>query len=543
MRAPLGPGRPLRGDRVHRYVTAWCPHCHAENPSLAAARRLSGALVEEGGRLWLQRGCPSHGLVRTLYDEQPHIVRYLERWQAPTKSHVPDDPANFRPLPDAYAYGLPPTQTQHTCILLTDVIEHCNLRCPTCFTASGPTLKGVASVDDILANVDARLAREGDRLDVLMLSGGEPTLHPQFADLLDALVTRPIVRIMVNTNGLLIAHDDAVLAALREHRTRVEVYLQYDGPDAGASVALRGGDLTRHKDAAIAQLSDAGVFTTLVMTITKGVNDNEIGATVLRALNTPFVGGVALQPVFGSGRNPGLDPDDRITHGGVLDRLGPQTGGVVTWHDLIGLPCSHPHCASVGYLLRGDDGAWRSLVGIIGHDRLAEWLALAPDLIANRVADSELPASLRRIMQTSLLDLMSEQAALVHPRTHELWRNVCTACDLGISTLATLAAGKLPGGEDRLRRLLAERVKRITVKPFMDVHTMLEERLTQCCVHVGTRRRDAGADDVHQCAPFCAVQAWPELGRQRLGFSAGLDLGPAAVGAVTLRRGGEASHG
>ncbi len=504
-------------------MTAWCPDCHADDPSLAAANRLSGALLEQDGRLWLQRGCPRHGLVRTLYDEAPDIVRYLERWQAPTKQHTPDDPTNFRPIPQAYAYGLPAMQTQHTCILLEDVIEHCNLRCPTCFTASGPTLVGVAEFDDILANVDQRLAREGNRIDVLMLSGGEPTLYPRFADLLDALVERPIVRIMVNTNGLLVAQDDAILAALAKHRKRVEVYLQYDGPGAAASVALRGGDLTRHKDAAIARLSAAGVFTTLTMTIAKGVNDDQIGAVVLRALETPFVGGVALQPVFGSGRNPGVDPDDRVTHGGVLARLESQTGGVVTWHDLIGLPCSHPHCASVGYMLRGDSGRWRSLVGIIGHDRLAEWLELEPDLIANRVADSELPAELRKVVQNSLLDLMSEQAAMTHPRTAELWKNVCTACDLGISTLATLAAARLPGGEDAMRRLLAERVKRITIKPFMDVHTMLEERLIQCCVHVGTRS-DAGA---HQCAPFCAVQAWPELGRQRLAF---------APTASTLRR-------
>jgi uncharacterized radical SAM superfamily Fe-S cluster-containing enzyme len=59
---------------------------------------------------------------------------------------------------------------------------------------------------------------------------------------------------------------------------------------------------------------------------------------------------------------------------------------------------------------------------------------------------------------------------------------------------------------------MAERIKRITVKPFMDVNTMIEERLTQCCVHVGTR----GDDEFDQCAPFCAVQAWPALSEQKL---------------------------
>jgi hypothetical protein len=57
---------------------------------------------------------------------------------------------------------------------------------------------------------------------------------------------------------------------------------------------------------------------------------------------------------------------------------------------------------------------------------------------------------------------------------------------------------------------------RITVKPFMDMATMLEERLLQCCVHVGTRSQTQD-----QCAPFCAVQAWPALSRQRLSTVAG----------------------
>jgi uncharacterized radical SAM superfamily Fe-S cluster-containing enzyme len=83
-----------------------------------------------------------------------------------------------------------------------------------------------------------------------------------------------------------------------------------------------------------------------------------------------------------------------------------------------------------------------------------------------------------------------------------------------MSTLLTLASSALPGRRKKIRRLLGERVVRITVKPFMDMSTMIEERLLQCCVHVGTRSSQ------DQCAPFCAVQAWPELSRQRLSISA-----------------------
>lgn len=527
----LGAGQPLRGDRIHRYVTAFCPQCHDPEAPLTSVQRLSGVLVVRDDRVWLERACRVHGLVRTLYDEDPNILRYLEQWQAPTKVHEPDRPDNFRPVPEAYAYGLPVLHTQHTCILIEDITEHCNLKCPTCFTASGPALTGVAPLADVLANVDARLSRERGRLDVLMLSGGEPTLYPQLAELLAELVERPIVRIMLNTNGLLVASDDALVALLERHRDRLEVYLQYDGPSPEASRFHRGADLTRFKEAAIARLSAAGVFTTLVMTAALGVNDGDIGAVVRKALDTPFVGGVSIQPVFGSGRNSGIDPLDRLTHTGVLARLGPQTGNVVQWHDLTALPCSHPHCSSVGYLLRDDAGVWRSLTALIGHDELLRWLELDPEHLANRVADRELPRQLRELVKNSLLDLLSEQAALTNPRTGQLWQNICTQCDLGIGTLATLAAGRLPGGEERMRNLLAERVKRITVKPFQDISTMLEERLTQCCVHVGT----FGDDGEPQCAPFCAVQAWGPLGRQRASTARGRTT--VAVGSPERRKG------
>ena len=163
---------------------------------------------------------------------------------------------------------------------------------------------------EVLASIDARLARENGRLDVLMLSGGEPTLYPWLAELLDAVAARPVVRILVNTNGLRIAQDDALLDLLARHRERVEVYLQYDGESAdgvGAPPRRRHPPVQGARDRAGSR--SAGVFTTLTMTAALGVNDDEIGAVLKRALDTPYVGGVTIQPVFGSGRGSGHRPD------------------------------------------------------------------------------------------------------------------------------------------------------------------------------------------------------------------------------------------
>jgi len=99
MSSPVGrPGMPLRDYRIHRYVNAFCPLCHEEKPDrpLAEVRRLSGWLAVRNDRVWLERGCPDHGLVTTLYDESPEILTYLEQWTAPRKRI---SPGNFKPVP------------------------------------------------------------------------------------------------------------------------------------------------------------------------------------------------------------------------------------------------------------------------------------------------------------------------------------------------------------------------------------------------------------------------------------------------------------
>jgi hypothetical protein len=499
---------PLREDRIHRYVNAFCPECHEADPNRALEEvpRLSGYLAEAEGQIWLVRGCPDHGKVVTHYDEDPEILTYLERWTATTRVHIPDTPDNYAAVPASYLNGLGEMQTQHTCILLEDINENCNLRCPTCYADSMPELTGVAAADDILANIDQRLAREGGRIDVLMLSGGEPTIHPQFREILEGALQKNVVRILVNTNGVVLSRDDTLLDLLATHRDRVEVYLQFDGFKRETYLHHRAADLRKIKQRAVERLSDAGIFTTLTMTTALDVNDDEIGDVVLYALETPYVGGVCIQPVFGSGRSQSINPLERLTHTGVLKRLGPQTGGVVQWDDLTALPCSHPHCASVGYMLRSDDDKWRSLVKVIGHERLAEHL----DLVSNRIIDPELTTELRELVKASLLGLLSEQTSLSHPTVIDLFRDVCEACDLGLSTLLKMATGSKRRAR-ALREMVGTRIKRITVKPFMDINTMLEERLLQCCVHVGTRSREQ-----HQCAPFCAVQAWRPLGEMKL---------------------------
>jgi 7,8-dihydro-6-hydroxymethylpterin dimethyltransferase len=499
-------------DRVRKPVAAFCPRCHAEEPSgpLGAVARLPAELAEAEGAVWLVRECTHHGRVVTLYEEDARILDELERWTAPTKGPTPDDRRNDDPPPRSYLRGLGAPQRQHTCVLLEDTTERCNLRCPTCYAGASPRATGVASVEDVLANVDRRITLEGGHLDVLMLSGGEPTFHPELFELLRGALQRNVVRVLLNTNGVRLARDDRLLAFLAEHRDRLEVYLQFDGFRASTHRHHRDADLRETKRRTIERLSGAGVFMTLTMAAERGVNEDEIGDVVRYALETPFVGGVCVQPVFGSGRTVGFDPLDRLTMTGVLRQLGPQTGGTVSVHDLIALPCSHPHCTSVGFLVWTDRG-WRSLVSLIGREELHEHL----DLVSNRIVDPGIVRQLRTLLGLTLVGLHSEQSTLTHPMLRHMFLRTAGDGGLGLGSLLRMAAG-YARDRGRLRQLMGERVKRITVKGFMDIHTMVEDRLLQCCVHAG-----AVADGRPVAMPFCAAQTWPALGAMKLASAAG----------------------
>src|SRR4029079_1091140 len=93
-------------------------------------------------------------------------------------------------------------QTQHTCILLEDITSACNLTCPTCFAESSPSRAGTVPVERVLAHIDQRLAPEDTRIEDVMLSGGEPTIHPDFERIVEQVLQRDVVRVLVNSNGV-----------------------------------------------------------------------------------------------------------------------------------------------------------------------------------------------------------------------------------------------------------------------------------------------------------------------------------------------------
>src|SRR4030095_6188761 len=196
--------------------------------------------------------------------------------------------------------------------------------------------------------------RNGGEPDVVQISGGEPTIHPQFFEILDAAKARPIKHLMVNTNGIRIAQDAAFAKRLKEYMPRFEVYLQFDSLRPGPLVALRGVDLTDVRRRALERLNEHNISTTLVVTLKKGLNDDEIGETIDFALEQKCVRGVTFQPIQHAGRSENFDPaTDRLTLAEVRRQILRQHS-LFKPRDVIPVPC-HPDCLAMAYALKMGD--------------------------------------------------------------------------------------------------------------------------------------------------------------------------------------------
>ncbi len=325
-------------------------------------RVVEAKIVVQDERVFMDKWCPAHGPQRVLVADDPAYYRLCrEVYLKP-----PELPLRFNTKMEfgcPYDCGLCPDHMQHSCLTLVELTDNCNLRCPVCFAGSGPERAVHKPLAMVLAMLDAVVANEGAP-DVVQLSGGEPTLHPDFFSILEAARQRPIRHLMLNTNGIRIAQDREFAARLAEHRQGFEVYLQFDSFRAAAVESLRGADLTRVHEQAIERLNELDVSTTLVVTLKKGVNDDEIGAIVDYGLRQPCVRGVTFQPIQDAGRAEGYDARrDRLTVSEIRRRIAEQSGAF-TRADIVPVPCN-PDTLAMGYAVKLPGGGALPLTRLV----------------------------------------------------------------------------------------------------------------------------------------------------------------------------------
>jgi len=334
-----------------------CSQCYA---------KVEGKIVFQDDNVYLLKKCPRHGSERVLIaDDVDYYRRCREVFiKTPEMPVVYNTPVKWG---CPYDCGLCTDHEQHSCLSLVEINDHCNLSCPVCYARSGPTRMQYRSLAHIEKLLDAVVRNEGQP-DVVQLSGGEPTLHPDFFAVLELAKARPIRHLMVNTNGIRIAQDEDFVKQMAESMPDIEVYLQFDSLDRDALMELRGADLCGTRQQALDRLNRYGISTTLVVTLKRGLNDNEVGRIIEFGLQQPCVRGVTLQPIQAAGRLEHYDPaTDRLTLTEVRRKILEQSS-VFRPEDVIPVPC-HPDCLAMAYALK-IDGKVVPLTGMIDPEIL-----------------------------------------------------------------------------------------------------------------------------------------------------------------------------
>ena len=311
--------------------------------------KIEGKIVFQDGNVFMLKRCPEHGSERVLIaDDIDYYRRCREVFIKPPEMPLAYNTPVRWGCP--YDCGLCTDHEQHSCLSLIEVTDHCNLSCPVCYAESGPSRTSFRSLTEIELMLDAVVRNEGEP-DVVQISGGEPTIHPDFFAVLDMAKTRPIRHLMVNTNGLRIAQEEGFAKRLADYMPNFEVYLQFDSFEREALLELRGADLRRVREQALEHLNRYNISTTLVVTLKKGLNDGEIGKLIDYALQQPCVRGVTLQPIQAAGRLENYDPArDRLTLTEVRRKILEQST-VFRPEDVIPVPC-HPDSLAMAYALK-----------------------------------------------------------------------------------------------------------------------------------------------------------------------------------------------
>jgi hypothetical protein len=441
---------PLRDYTYLGTTQSLCPDCLEVVPA---------KIISRDKRVYFRKTCPTHGLREDFVCSD---VSHFDQSHFSVPGKIPVEVGVEASSGCPRDCGLCDEHEQHTCIGIVEITSSCNLRCPVCYASSGPGGAHV-SFDDVKLAIDRLVKIEGGA-EVIQLSGGEPTIHPEFSKILAYAYAQSIEMVMINTNGLRFATDPALVDEVAKYKTRLELYFQFDGFRESTAEALRGARVVETKLKALDALERAGARVTLVCTLQPGVNDDEIGEIVKFAASRAFIAGVSFQPATYSGRTAQpAELERRITFPDVVRAIAAQTDGMFRESDFIPLPCAHPNCHTLTYAFR-HDGKVTPLTRFIDPREHV-------DVLANGISFTRARAR----------DLVEQYLKL---------GCASSGCDSVEGYLATLVAQS--GADDHAMeffgRALSERLSpadvfRVVITSFLDVYNFDVRRVMKCCIH------------------------------------------------------------
>ena len=472
------------GDHYLKQTTSTCPGC---------LKLLTAQVIIRDDKVYFSKDCPQCGPSEALVSEDAkYYVDAYSYARAGTEPLVFATPVEQGCPTDCGTCG---DHEQHTCLPIIEITDYCNLECPVCIVNNQ---NANHITNEAFTKIINTLVKNEGQLESVAFSGGEPTSHPRLLELIDIATREEIGRIVIITNGLRLGKDRAFAQKLKEKG--VYIGLQFDGFTADTHEKIRGRDLCSEKAAALKMIKELDLPTQIIFVAARGINEHQIGQVVELFLSEDHFLSLNFQPVALTGAGGGQfahDPMDRLTIPGVIRAIEEQTGGKLKTSDFAPLPCSHPQCVSLSYLLRLNDGSYMPFGRFVDFKTHGTLLRSSATLGASPE------------IQDALSDVIHELFANQYEieRADEILAALRRAIDVMFPNRPVSAKEAIMLGE--------KQAKSIFLHHYMDRHDFDLERLRKCCHHYpqvdGRIMPACGFNMFHRGAaqgPDTALPAW-----------------------------------
>jgi uncharacterized radical SAM superfamily Fe-S cluster-containing enzyme len=341
-----------------------CPDC---------GKVIDAKVFEEDGRVVMEKTCEEHGDFKDCIFSDVKLYMKMEQWEfgdMPGLSNPAVNTGKDAVCPDDC--GMCSLHTSQTALANVDLTNRCNLTCPVCFAnANAAGYLYEPDLDQVRVMLKALRDERPVDTRVVQFSGGEPTIHPNFLEILAMAREMGFTHIQAATNGIMIGRSLDFAMKCKENGLST-LYLQFDGVSDDVYRKTRGEALLETKMLCIENCRKAGMKIVFVPTIVKGINDHQLGEILRVAIeNVDTVSGISFQPVAFTGRISKKELEaKRFTQADLAFGLSEQTGMFDKYDDWFplssvtpfsklmaalrgeGVPTisSHPHCSLGTYM-------------------------------------------------------------------------------------------------------------------------------------------------------------------------------------------------
>jgi len=433
-----------------------CPVCN---------ELVDSKVYSQDNKVYMEKLCMTHGVNTALISGDYNYYNNSHEFIKPGQLELKYYSGKNKGCPNDC--GICDEHEQHICTPVIEITGRCNLNCPICI-AQEPDRKDL-SFDELKRMVENLLEAEGS-IDVLNLSGGEPTIHREYRKFVEYLTSiNEITTVSVATNGLSFIDNDEFVLFHKENS--VIPSLQLDGADDSVYEKLRGIPLLEKKKQIVEKLIEHDINFTMIAVIGRGINDDLKNFKYLYDLFITHENILSLmfQPLVYNSRL-GHNIMDRVTIPDVI-RLAAEAGSdIIEEDDFIPLPCSNANCFSLTHLLQIEDNSYLPFKKFIQQDKYI-------NIIKNK----------------SLFGTDEESFNEIRDLVFELWANtdgmdqsMIENSEKALRSVKSIIKDIQKNNDDMFNpkktfNTASRKIKSVYIHHFMDTDTFDLTRVRRCC--------------------------------------------------------------